>query len=362
MAPAQATTPWAAWHRKSRTRALCCFRRRSRFRSPRLWRRMWSAFFVFPASRCFCSSARSWLRRWPLTLRAVALGSQQVTQPLAVAFPVAVRAGLGVALVHTNGLRAAGFGAARIVFVDGIMDFQLPIVLQDDAELTGRRMLFPGQNGDAPSAFQALHVDPCASVPDLCGVGPRLQHDPIRHARSAAASASAGAGTNPRSSGSARQRVQTVAFSFVAFRVVPNGRPAPWPLPGRRGCRPTRPAAWCAPARPAIQAWRISRGVCPAVGHPPHRCQASPRTRPHRVATWNANPTTPTCPTPSGTGSAPCTRGCPIEVPRRTLVHGYFQVWCAHGLCPRIGTARAAAPGPRAGRPRPAPASSTARR
>ena len=89
-------------------------------------------------------------------------------------------------------------------------------------------MLFPERNGDALAAFHALHVDPRAPVPDLRGVGPRFQHNLVRHARGAALPPLPHVTMQERVLGPAvllQQCIQALAFLFVAFRAAPNGLP-----------------------------------------------------------------------------------------------------------------------------------------
>ena len=106
MVPARSTTLWAAWHRKSLHLGVV----------PLL------AAVPLPVAQVVAEDAVRLLHVAgipvfllqvphpvaPLAfhLAGIALRGQQVAQPLAVAFPVAVGVGLGVALVDTDGLRA----------------------------------------------------------------------------------------------------------------------------------------------------------------------------------------------------------------------------------------------------------------
>lgn len=50
-----------------------------------------------------------------------------------------------------------------------------------DAEGVGRQVISLERDGDAPSAFEALQVNPAAYGPDLGGVGTRVGHALVRH-------------------------------------------------------------------------------------------------------------------------------------------------------------------------------------
>lgn len=50
-----------------------------------------------------------------------------------------------------------------------------------DTKGAGWQVISLEQDGDAPSASEALQVNPAAYGPDLGGVGIRVGHDPVRH-------------------------------------------------------------------------------------------------------------------------------------------------------------------------------------
>ena len=106
MVPARSTTLWAAWHRKSLHLGVVPLLAAVPLLVAEVVAEDVVRLLYVSGFPVFLLQVPHPVAPLALPLAGIALRGQQVAQPPAVAFPVAVGVGLGVALVHADRLRS----------------------------------------------------------------------------------------------------------------------------------------------------------------------------------------------------------------------------------------------------------------